>query len=649
MNINDSTGGRLARLTQVTVATACMFVASRAQAEPAWRPLGPAPAAIEAAIASDPPTRTIYIATLGGGVFKSTDNGVGFHAVNTGLQALNVPTLVMAPNDPDLVYAGTESGVYKTTNGGASWQATSETGLPLALVMDPANSNVLFAGFNGGLRKTIDGGATWVNAAAGLGSPQVFSLAIDPRNSQVVYAGTTGQGAFKSVNGGATWTPLAIDSTVWTLVIDPNDSNTIFAGSNGNGVFKSADAGATFTRVGSPKVGVVLSLAVAGRRLYAGTTTRGFSVSDDDGASWKNTRVSKGLGLVLSVDSEGAVYAGTNVDGVFKSNPRSRDREWRSLGWRALRDCNCQNGHALAVDPSDPGHIFFTTNDGGLFETNDGGNNWHDGGQKGLLSRAPRSVAFDPRSPRFVYAGSFTGGGLFRSADHGRHWERRLFGSGAIYVAGVDVDPVDHTVYVSTFRSGDGIWKSTDYGETFTRIDRAPGAPANVFLNLSGRGITVDPARHETVYFAGSTGVWRSQDAGESWIRVNTASSFRVTIDPTNSDVVYAATASGVLKSVDGGTSFVSASVGLPLTIQTSRTGAVVVDHRHPEILYVGTEGAGIFRSLDSGASWEAMNEGLRDLHVYGLAMDPATSRLYASTPLSVWMLMPPRPLPSER
>ena len=116
-----------------------------------------------------------------------------------------------------------------------------------------------------------------------------------------------------------------------------------------------------------------------------------------------------------------------------------------------------------------------------------------------------------------------SGVGLFKSVDNGKHWSRRSFGSGnQIYTIAVAVDPVDHSVYVGDRCSADGIWKSTDYGDTFTRIDRAPDAPPGEFLDLSGRGIAVDPNNHNTVYFADrGTGIWRSQDAGASWINVD--------------------------------------------------------------------------------------------------------------------------------
>ncbi len=441
------------------------------------------------------------------------------------------------------------------------------------MAIDPTNPNVVYSGGNGFLEKTIDGGDTWNLAMDGMVSPTVFYITVDPNNPSVVYAGTAGEGGFKSVDGAATWTPLGIDTTVWQIIVDPADSNVVYAGSNGTGVYKSTDAGVHFARVGSPRVGVVLSLALSGGRLYAGTATDGVSVSEDGGATWRNTGAADGLALGLSVDGAGAVYLATSFEGAFvlpavsasASLRRSRrvpdddrgDNRWRRLAWNQLKDCNCESGHAIAIDPSDDRHVFLSTNDGGLLVTEDGGRSWQDGGRHGLTARSPRGIAFDPREPRRVYAGSFTGSGFFKSEDHGRHWQRRLFGSGTVYVAGVTVDPVDHSIYVSTFRADDGIWKSTDFGETFTRIDRAPGAPADEYLGLSGRGIAVDPRNHRTVFHAGDFGVWRSQDAGASWVNVEAETNTQVTVDPTDSSIVYATGQSGVFKSIDGGDSFV--------------------------------------------------------------------------------------------
>jgi photosystem II stability/assembly factor-like uncharacterized protein len=605
-----------------------------------WRSIGPAPPAIPAAIAADAWSHTIYIGSIGGGVLKSTDGGATFRALNSEFLGSIVLSMVMDPNNPNVVYAGGS----KTSDGGETWVA-QDGGGGLAMAMDPTNSNVIYSSFFG-VTKTVDGGETWESVSEGLGGAQIFSLAINPFHSNVLFAGSVGDGAFKSINGGATWTSIDIDSTVFGLLVDPDDGNIVYAGSNGNGVYKSTDGGDSFVRVGTPKVGVVFSIVKSGNRLYAGTAGGGVSASEDGGVTWRNTGVSQGMGLMLSVDSAGAVYVGTNFDGAFVL-PAGNRSKWSRLAWQQLKSCACQSGYALAIDPSDHNHVFFTTNDGGILVTNDGGISWKDGGTNGFVARAPRGVTFDPQDTRRVYAGSVAGG-LFKSEDHGNRWKRRRFGTSTNYTTGVSVDPVDHSVYVATINNlgipANGIWKSTDFGETFTRIDRAPHAAPGEFLDLSGRGITVDPHRHRTVYFADRfTGIWRSRNAGASWINVDGTGVFSVTVDPTDSNIIYAgATSGGVLKSTDGGSSFSLMSTGLPGD-PTSRTGSVQVNPKHPNVLYVGTEGDGVFESTDGAQTWFAINTGLDDQGVIGLVMDAAFPNiLYASTSSSVYKISVP-------
>ena len=95
-------------------------VVGKSRTEGAWRSVGPAPPAIEASIAVDSVTRTVYVASLGGGILKSEDGGQTFAAVNQGLGSLVIASLAMAQNDPNLIYAGTGVGIYKSINGGAT-------------------------------------------------------------------------------------------------------------------------------------------------------------------------------------------------------------------------------------------------------------------------------------------------------------------------------------------------------------------------------------------------------------------------------------------------------------------------------------------------------------------------------------------------
>lgn len=609
-----------------------------------WQSIGPAPPTILANIAADPQSRTIYIGSVGGGVIKSTDGGVTFRAVNEGLVGLTITGLAMSSASPDVVYVNTQfDGFFKTVDGGAHWTGGDWGGLNL--VMDPNNPNVMY-GASGPfdyLMKTTDGGNTWSYAADGLGEALVFTIAIDPHDSNVIYAGSTGQGAFKSTNAGASWKPINADSNINAILVDPDDGNIVYVGSDRHGVLKSINGGRSFVRIGSPRVPSILSLAKSGQTLYAGTATQGVSESIDGGRTWRNSEASSGLGNALSVDSQGSVYIGTNFDGALVRSVS--DSHWRRLGWDLLKRCACQNGDAIAIDPSDHDHVLFTTNGGGLLETEDGGRHWHDGGTEGLMSNGPRGIAFDPRDPRRVYVGSIWGGGLFRSEDGGKHWQRRKFGPAGITVYGVAVDPVDHAVYATASSNGNGLWKSTDYGNTFTRIDRAPHAPAGEYLGLSGHTVTVDPHHHRTVYLPDSgdvAGLWRSQDAGNTWVEVDTSDNFQsVTVDPTNSSVVYASALGlggyAVLKSIDGGATFVPKSVGLPAG-EPANTGLLQVDPQRPSVLYLGTEASGLFKSTDAAETWFPINLGLGgdthyDLSISGLVMDPESpDTLYAAT-----------------
>ena len=315
-----------------------------------WTSVGPSPPAIPATIASHPASHTIYIGSIGGGLLKSTNGGATFNALSS-LPTNEVMSMVMDPGNPNVVYAGG----FKTTDGGATWVAQSDGG-GFAMVMDPTNSNIIYSSFTG-VSKTIDGGATWQSASNGLGQTQIFSLAINPFNPNVIFAGSTGDGAFKSVDGGNTWTSVSIDSTVYGLMVDPDDGNIVYAGSNGDGVYKSTDGGNSFARMGSPTVGVVLSIVKSGSKLYAGTAGGGVSVSDDGGVTWRNAGVPRSMALMLSVDSEGSVYAGTNFHGAFVL-PAHKEAKWHRLAWEKLKTCACQQGHALAVDPADSNHVF---------------------------------------------------------------------------------------------------------------------------------------------------------------------------------------------------------------------------------------------------------------------------------------------------
>jgi hypothetical protein len=182
----------------------------------------------------DPTTpSTIYVATDGGGVFKSTNRGDIWNPANVGLEFSDVLDLVIDPLVPTILYAGTwGGGVYKSTNGGESWIEVN-IGLPYkgisSLVIDPVTPATLYAA-TGGVHKTTNGGGSWHAVNIGLSETDVRTLAIDPTSPETLYAGTYEGAVFKSTNGGESWSKasaglpstdisvLAIDATMPEIV-----------------------------------------------------------------------------------------------------------------------------------------------------------------------------------------------------------------------------------------------------------------------------------------------------------------------------------------------------------------------------------------------------------------------------------------------
>lgn len=220
-------------------------------------------------LALDPKTpSTIYAGTLGEGVFKSTDAGESWRPINAGLgelvtvypqgaggAAVKVESLAVDPQTPTTVYMRwasapfeTPSGVYKSTNAGASWIAINR-GLPekalgpsggavLALTIAPSAPTTLYLSLfwqKTSTYKTTDGGTTWFQTSSGLSAGT--ALVVDPHTPDIVYINggpsRNGSGISKSTDGGKSWRPINTGLTnlkVFAIAIDPQTPTTLYAG-----------------------------------------------------------------------------------------------------------------------------------------------------------------------------------------------------------------------------------------------------------------------------------------------------------------------------------------------------------------------------------------------------------------------------------
>ncbi len=234
------------------------------------------------AIVADPANQDVmYAGGLDQGVVKTTDRGLTWSQVITGLTNINVQALAICNSNPQVLYAGTNGGIYKTTSGGSNWAAIN-TGIVeptigvQAIAVSPVNPDLAWAAiFDGvtdsqvGLYRTTDGGQNWVAANSGVGDIKNFlSVAIDPSDPSVLYAGTSFMVAtstgpskiYKSVDAGATWTDasngLPSDPTeinpVRAIQVSQDNPNLVIAGLFMNtatgGIYVSTDGGTNWTR-----------------------------------------------------------------------------------------------------------------------------------------------------------------------------------------------------------------------------------------------------------------------------------------------------------------------------------------------------------------------------------------------------------------
>ena len=323
--------------------------------------------------------------------------------------------------------------------------------------------------------------------------------------------------------------------------------------------------------------------------------------------------------------------------------------------WQPTGSTGNSNVNVLSTDPTNNDTVYVGTSADGMFKSLDGGDHWNQI-NIGLTDLKIYSMAIDPNNSQTIYVGTETGL-IFVSSNGGDSWAPTSFD--AVKVLGITppqpgrsvntlaIGLDSQTVYAGTY--GVGVFKSDDGGITWS----SKGDPASnkYFVNA----LALDPSSPLTVYAATSGGgVIKSTNGGDSWSSANSglptySNATCLTLDQDNSQILYIGTktrsddpsSGGVFKSLDGGASWNAVNTGLTdLNIYT----LAIVPEKLPEgqlpdlntrTLYSGTATSGVFMSTDSGASWSPVNSGLTDPTVFSLIanMSPtSTQTLYAGT-----------------
>jgi photosystem II stability/assembly factor-like uncharacterized protein len=290
-------------------------------------------------------------------------------------------------------------GVWHSPDAGQSW-TRHRAPFPLnsriqALVAHPKEPHTVFAGGDTGLFVSHDGGAKWERIGAQGDLPTIWSLTIDPVDPDILFAGTRPAGVYRSRDGGRQWEKLSVDIApecsigtpfVTGLVVDPDDHRMVWAGVEIDGVFRSVDGGDTWTHqktgLYDPDIHSVAIAKTEPKRIYASTAREVF-VSDNLGETWQSLEIREkwplpyARGLAVKTDDPHVLFAGCGETTTGETGYVLRTTDYGQR-WEVLHLPSQPNGTmwGLATHPADANRIVAFSLFGEVYVTENAGASW---------------------------------------------------------------------------------------------------------------------------------------------------------------------------------------------------------------------------------------------------------------------------------
>jgi uncharacterized protein (TIGR03437 family) len=578
-----------------------------------------------------------------------------------------------------------------------------------AIVTDSRNpESIVIAAGGGGVWRSRDGGGTWQSLGDNLLSLAGSSLALDERTG-VLYYGTGdqccdsyGAGIFSSPDGGVTWInsngwdhdrnkPQFVGGITPRILLHPVDSRILFVARN-SGLWLSADGGGIWVRVIPGFTSDAALDATNPSRIYAamgaalGDAWNGLYRSNNGGTTWEHVPglpSGSGIGrisLALAPSNPLVIYAALvrssdqQLSGVYRSPDGGNS--WTRLPAPATLFDSAGQGqgyfdNCLAVDPRDPNVVYL----GGveLWKSTDGGATWRvlslsADGRTRVIHEDQFSIAFKPGNPDTLYVGNE--GGIYKSPDGGNSWQSLNIGLPITQFNFVAVHPQNPLIVLGGTQgqglvrfSGSSVWAQLIRGDA-GQIVFDPSNPDVVFvakqrfrLMRSGPGdlftqvstgissadrvsfyppIAIQPGNTPVLYF-GTYRLWASWNRGDTWAAVsgdltNGGTLTAIAVSPDGS--IYSGSSDGRVSASNGSGSWRTAS-GLPNRTVTS----MAIDPRLSSTAYLSVWGFGtghVFRTADAGYTWTDISGNLPDAPANAVAVDPS-GPIYVATDMGVY------------
>ncbi|NUN69353.1 MAG: T9SS type A sorting domain-containing protein [Bacteroidetes bacterium] len=636
-----------------------MALQKRAAEEP-WESIGPDNIGGRVlALALDPDSANVlWAGSASGGLWRSRTGGAGADAwdyVNTGFNVLSVSTIAINPLNPNEMYIGTGE----------------ISGYDLGLVGTPGARTT----YGLGIVKSTDRGATW--SATGLTwlfsqNRSVQKVIVNPKNPKTVFAATS-EGTYRSLNGGTTFT--LVDPTLMAMDVAINHIDTtivyIACGQRNTapnpGLYKSTNGGSSFVKMagGLPASNIGrTSLAVAPsdpNTVYASIANAsnhsllGLYRTTNSGTSWElmsTVNYLSGQGwynnIVAVHPTNPAIVIGAGLD-AYKSSSGGSNLVQKSFWYKGVDGVVPPGGtegsdntyahadhHAIIYDPANPSRVFFG-NDGGIFESTDGGESFI-GRNGGFVTTQFYNGFANAVNDSMIALGGLQDNGTVKFQG-GMSWNKVYGGDGGWCAVDPNNPNILYEEYVNL-----SISKSTDGGLNWTNIFNPASTDSANFI----APFVLSPSNSQVLY-AGAEKIHKSTDAGATWFAtnnntpLNSVSAACLAVSFTSPDTVIAGTGKRahmlfeLFYTTNGGVSWTKSAAGTPNRYPTD----ISFDPSDSRVAYATFSGYGtphVFKSTNAGASWTNISSNLPDLPVQSVCVDPQNpTDIYLGTDLGVY------------